>query len=281
MEILPRDEGATGLPEAKLCTEQEAIFAQWYAETRSLVGAYRFAYNISNASNYRSVWSAAARVAERPHVAKRIAENVERLTANGVIRAISILQDLADIIETDINEIVRHTIHACRHCNGRDYAYQWHDASEFAREMDRYTAQQRRLREGTRIPKAEALINLPSASGGFGYDHTASPNPTCPHCLGQGYGEVTLADTTKLSPKALKSIKSISKDHHGIVKYELYDKNEARDMALKILGAYKSDGKGLPLGGQAPLDGISTLEASDPRAAADAYVRMLSAPPKG
>jgi phage terminase small subunit len=190
----------------------------------------------------------------------------ERLAAAGVMKAIEVLQDLADIVNTDPNEIVRHVKDNCRNCRGKDYAYQWIDAAEFARALDAYG------RDKT------GLLPMPVVAGGFGYEPRREPNHACPFCYGEGTQRVIIADTTKLSPKALKLIKNIKQDRHGVITVELYDKMQARDMILKMLGAYKADGKGLPLTGQGALDGISNADLQDPRLAADAYIRMLAAP---
>lgn len=215
----------------------------------------------------------------RPEIAARITEINDRLAAASVVRAIEILRDLADISQTDRNEIVRHTRHNCRHCHGVGYRYQWRDASELAHMLDAYGRQQA---EGVDVKRGKdwTPIARPDASGGFGYDLKADPNPACPSCYGEGFAKVTIADTTKLSPAAMKCIKSISEDKDGVVTVELHDKLKADDMILKMLGAYKNDGKGLPLSGAAPLDGISTAEMNDPREAAQAYIRMLAPPVK-
>lgn len=268
------------LPSSVELTPQEAIFCQFYAETRSLAGAMRTAYPalVGNRTHLQ-LWRAGAALILRPTVAARVQEINDRLAAASVVRAIEILRDLADISQTDRNEIIKHTRHNCRHCHGAGYQYQWKDAGELARQLDAYGRQQSEGDEVKR-PKGWRPIARPDASGGFGYDPMAEPHPACPHCYGEGYVRVTHADTTKLSPAALKCIKSISQDKDGIVTFELYDKLKADDMILKMLGAYKNDGKGLSLTGAAPLDGISTAEMNDPREAAQAYIRMLAPPVK-
>jgi hypothetical protein len=279
VEILPRVPLPVMVGEREL-TPREVVFAQFYAESRSLVSAYKASHDVAPGAAYRSIWSSAAAVLARDHVNKRVAEIQDRLATAGIARAIDILRDLADIVTTDTNEIVRVQKYNCRHCNGTAYGMQWRDAGEFAQALDAYNAQVTLIAVGGKIPKGERMT-LPTCSGGFGYDWQLPPNPTCPTCFGNGIERTIIADTTKLSPAALKCIKNIKQDKDGVITVELYDKQQARDMMLKMLGAYKNDGKGLPLTGAAPLDGISLAEQADPRLAADAYIRMLNPPTKG
>lgn len=284
-EFLPRpingkQERPPPLPGTSELTANEAVFCQFYAETRSLGGAMRTAYpSASGGKTHLQLWRSGAALLLRPEVAARIAEINDRLAAASVVRAIEILRDLADISQTDRNEIIKHTRHNCRNCHGVNYAYQWRDAAEFARQFDAYCLQEAQPKD-TKRPKDWCPIARPDASGGFGYDRQAEPNPACPMCYGEGFGRVMIADTTKLSPAALKCIKSISEDKDGVVTVELHDKLKADDMILKMLGAYKNDGKGLPLTGAAAADGISSADMNDPREAAQAYIRMLAPPVK-
>lgn len=248
-------------------TPQQAVFAQWYAETRSLVTAYKAAYNVGESTMYRTMWQAAAQIAEIPAVAKRVEEIADRLAASGIVRAIEVLRDLVDMVNTDPEELVKHVKYNCRSCRGVDYKHQWIDAAEFARSLDAWA-----------MSKMKDLTPMPSAAGGFGFVPRAAPLPECPACFGEGVERVILADTTKLSPGARKLLKGIKQDRFGVITFELHDKMQARDMILKMLGAYKADGKGLPLTGQGALDGISNADMADPRLAADAYIRMLAAP---
>lgn len=268
------------LPGLRELTAQEQIFCQYYAETRSIAGAMRTAFpSTVGKQTHRQLWGNGSMIMARPEISARIMEINDRLAAASVVRAVEILRDLADISQTDRNEIIKHTRHNCRHCHGADYKYQWKDAAEFAREFDAYCRQQAEPKD-TKRAKNWCPIARPDASGGFGYNVNADPAPGCPMCYGEGFVKVTIADTTKLSPAALKCIKSISQDKDGVVTLELYDKLKADDMILKMLGAYKNDGKGLSLTGNAPLDGISAAEMNDPREAAQAYIRMLAPPVK-
>jgi phage terminase small subunit len=275
-DFLPGNVDIPPIPSPAKLTPQEAIFCQFYAETRSVAGAMRTAYpGMTKGKTHLQLWRAGAAMMARPEVTARIQETQDRLAAASVVRAIEIMRDLADIATTDINEIVRHTRHNCRHCNGVNHAYQWRDAAEFARQFDAYCRQEAEPKD-TKRPKDWCPIARPDAAGGFGYEMQAEPNPACPHCYGEGFAKVTITDTTKLSPAAQKCIKGIKQDKDGVVTIETHDQLKAYDMLLKMLGAYKNDGKGLPLTGSAPLDGISTAELNDPREAAQAYIRMLA-----
>lgn len=280
-ELLPLDEPphagdivVTVMGEQRMLTPREAVFAQWYAETRSLITAYKQSHETTPDATYATLWNRARHIFDRPHVNARIVEIADRLAAAGVKRAIDILQDLADIADQDTNELVRHVFYCCRHCHGLEGAYQWRDAIEFGRALEAFNGQQ-----GRALARGEKRLELPSAVGGFGFNHMESSNPACPSCYGEGHSRVVIADTTTLSPKARKSIKAIKQDKDGIVTIELYDKQQARDMIVKMLGGYKNDGKGLTLLGTKPEDGIS-VDPSNPRQVQDSYLAMLAAPAK-
>ena len=100
--------------------------------------------------------------------------------------------------------------------------------------MDAYMKDQ-----ASKPKKGKAPLVMPDPSGGFGFDMRADPAPECPHCLGDGWTRVTPMDTTKLSPQARKLFKGVKQKGDGSIEILMHDQMEARDMLIKMLGAYK------------------------------------------
>lgn len=246
----------------KILTARERVFIEWYTSSRNLMQAYRQAYECaSNASNGK-IYSEAHDVARRPHVAKAIRDAQEYAASQTIIRAAEILQDLADIATADPNDLIKGERYNCRHCNGVNFAYQWRDAAEFALAMDKHL----------KSLKTKKKLPLPTTDGGFGFHPRHTPHAGCPECYGDGHFHLMIPDTTKLSPKSRKLYKGVKQTATGI-EVLMHDQMQARDMALKMLGAYKTDGKPLVPTGAAAEPTIS--ESASAEDAQRAYLRLV------
>lgn len=257
-------------------TVRENIFAQWFVETRNVMQAYRQAYDVPPHLKSAQVYREACDVLRRPHVTAKCREMQDELNAQTIVRAVEILQDCVDIYTADPNELVKLERYNCRNCNGAGFRYQWRDALELAAAMDAYG---RSLAEynafkpskGAKRPPRPGVP--PDASGGFGYDHKAEVHTACPQCYGEGIVRSVVQDTTKLSPRARKLYKGVEVKANGEVKVLMHDQMQARDMAVKMLGAYKDTGKGGSLGGTNEPKFID--EGVTPEAAQQAYLRLV------
>src|SRR6185369_12926962 len=79
---------------------------------------------------------------------------------------------------------------------------------------------------------------MPDASGGFGWHGRKPPNPLCPYCYGEGVEHTHIADTSKISTKARKLIKSISNNRYGEITIEMHDQQKARESLARCMGAF-------------------------------------------
>ncbi len=253
-----------------LLTPQESIFATHYAESRNHYAALRAAYpDMCNGKSNPTIFRAACNILKRPHVLAAIEEVRAQMNAQTLVRATDIMRDLVDIVDANPNELIKLEKFNCRHCHGIDYAWQWRDATELARAMDAYMiAQSKKPKKGALPPK------MPDPSGGFGFDMRADPAPECPHCMGEGFTRVTPMDTTKLSPQARKLFKGVKQKADGSIEILMHDQMQARDMLIKMLGAYKDPKQVAP---QTP-GGSGALEMPEnvtPEAAQQKYLALI------
>jgi phage terminase small subunit len=268
--------GAPELPEPAArpdpdgVTARERVFARWYVDTRNPLVAYRQAYEVAANAYSGAVYAEACEVLNRPAVRKLVLRLADERSVETTVKAVSILQDLIDIYEADPSELVRLEHWNCRHCHGVDHEYQWRDAEELARAFDRWQQQQA---PGYRPAKGELRLARPSAKGGFGFTVKGEPDPACPHCFGEGVERVLAADTTKLSPKARKLLKSVEQKADGSIKFHVHDQMAARDMVVKMIGAYKEPTK---FGGATAGEGDDPIPAGATQdQAAQAYMTMI------
>jgi phage terminase small subunit len=226
-------------------TARERVFVHWYAETRNLMQSYRQAYNVSPTASRAALYNEAGDVLKRPHVRRAIAEAQDAAAQETIIRAAQMLQDLVDIADADPNELIKVETFNCRHCyGGPDFKWQWADAMELARAVDDYMTKCAEF-EAYKGKKPPPCPRKPAdASGGFGFKLKGEPNPTCPHCYGDGIRRETVGDTTRLSPRARKLYKGAKVKADGSIEILMHDQIQARDMVIKMLGAYK-DGRGI------------------------------------
>lgn len=234
-----------------LLTPQESIFVAHYAESRNHYAAYRTAYPIDQGASNSTVYRRACEVLRRAHVIAAIGVLRDQMNAQTLVRATDLMRDLVDIVDANPNELIKLEKFNCRHCHGVDHAYQWTDPAELARAMDAYMiASAKPSKKGAPQPR------MPDPSGGFGFAMRGDPAPECPHCLGEGFTRVTPMDTTKLSPQARKLFKGVRQKADGSIEILMHDQMQARDMLIKMLGAYKDPKQVAPPtpGGQGALE---------------------------
>ncbi len=182
--------------------------------------AYRRAFGNDLRATPRSCAEQACRLVARPDVARRIAEL--RMVAQQTV-AVDVAErvtELRDIESADPSELQYHP--ACRYCFGDDHAYQFVDGAEFADECSRAASQGK---------------PLPEMLGGFGYDGSRTPNPTCPRCWGAGAEHLYTADVSRLSGKARRLFKGFGKNGEVL----LHDQMLARAQLSRVLGLDGND----------------------------------------
>lgn len=160
---------------------------------------------------------------------KRVQEEIGRLQAPVAVASMlteaQILQDWADIALADPRELVTHRRVNCRHCHGDDFGYQWVSADEYVAATVAWELSVRNGRPVGPQPQLNAL----------GFRANAEPHPDCPHCNGEGFGEVFIPDFRKLSPRAVKLLAGVKQTKNGI-EVVMHDQQRARDNVAKFLG---------------------------------------------
>jgi phage terminase small subunit len=220
-------------------TPQEEAFAVAMADPtcRGLTDAYARA-GYSQAMTPRARNSEAWEIANRPHVALRIAELRTAAAARVIDGAADVLAEWVAIATADASELSHIRVFNCRHCYGQGFAFQWIDDAEFARacaevidanERARIHASARR---GVPLPPDKAMRDY---SGGVGYTRNREPNPDCPHCWGDGERFEFFADTTKLSARARKLFAGVKRTRDGI-EIKTRDQDAALSSIAKYLG---------------------------------------------
>lgn len=244
---------------AKLTEKQEKFAQANGLEGLSQSDAYRAAYTHENMTE-RAIHTEAFRVANIPHVARRIAEyKAQRAAAAGAAVTFDVrklFETYLEIASADPNELIGVKVGACRHCYGEGHAYQWRER-EYVEALQKYD----------RKPDGPP----PDIAGGFGYKHYLPPHPECPECGGEGVERVVPRDSEKLSKGARLLYRGAQQTRDG-VKILMADKDKALEQIGRILGAF-DDKMRIDLTGKVAS---MRLETDDPQKAAEAYTRMVS-----
>lgn len=240
-------------------TEKQEKFAQAVGvEGVSQSEAYRRVYSAGNMKE-KAIWIEACRVAKTPSVAARIAElkaeRAERVSTATAFDVRKLLETYIAIAFVDPNELTQVRIGACRHCWGVGHEYHWraHEYEQALRDWE-----------------AKAAGAMPAIAGGLGYRATAEPNPDCPQCDGEGVTRLRVLDTTKLSEGARLLYQGVQQTREG-VKILFASKDKALEQIGRIIGAY-DDKLRIDLQGKVAS---MRLETSDPKEAAEAYMRLV------
>jgi phage terminase small subunit len=169
-----------------------------------------------------SARSEACRMLAEPEVEARIAELIAERSRRVEIDADTVLREIHAIATADANELIEYRRVCCRHCHGLDFHYQ-----RTAREMTR----DRELFDKSDLSLVDHFDEL----GGDGFNSTNAPNADCPHCHGEGHGEVHVKDTRFLSPAARALYAGVKRTKDGI-EVKLHDKVKNLELLARHLG---------------------------------------------
>lgn len=169
-----------------------------------------------------------------PIVAEAIENAIADLEARTQITQEKVLRRWWDLATADPNDLVQYRRINCRHCFGEGHAYQWIDGAEY----EEACAQAERNERGRRIrdPNGDPLLP-PSDAGGYGYERTLDPNPSCPKCHGEGISEAFVADTRNLRGPAKLLYAGVKVTKDG-VEVKMHDQLKALDNVAKHLGMF-------------------------------------------
>lgn len=249
--------------EAVELTPKQEAFCLAFIEESNAACAYRRAYNVGERTPPKTVWESASRLMAEPKVISRILALRAAAAKEVICGVVDLMRDWYDIATADPTELVRVNRYNCRNCNGIDFKFQWRTVEEWTDACVKACAEAK----GNDDPV------MPDFSGGVGYNARAVPNPICPCCHGEGYEHTYVADTSKVSTKARKLIKSVSQDRYGVITIEMKDQQKALESLARCMGAF-NDKLILPKTGGGDAKTID--EGVSPQDAARAYQAMLN-----
>lgn len=197
--------------------------------------AYRASYDAANMKP-SSVVSASAEVLSNPRVAMFIADlearKVQAVMDGVIVTEQMIVNLLWQIATADPNELIAHRRVCCRYCHGDDHQFQWRDLDEWMQAVEsEAAAASKEKRPAKDVPFA----------GGVGFDKIAEPHPDCPRCRGEGHGDVTIADTNKLTGSARRLYAGVKVTRDGI-EVKMRDQDKALDTLATYAGLRKDKG---------------------------------------
>lgn len=206
-----------------------------------------------------TVYEAASALAARPDVARRIVELRAVAAQTTALDLQERVTELRDIESADPSLLQYHP--ACRHCHGHKHAYQYVDESEWL------------------AAAADAVTSnkpCPSNAGGYEFDGSAHPEPSCPQCFGAGAQQLYTVDVTKLPRAARRLFKGFGKNGELL----LHDQMIARSQLSKILGLDREDGAAIARAAAAGAAagaalGTAVADALTPEQRMAAYLRMV------
>lgn len=227
----------------KLTPKQDA-FVLAYLETGNASEAYRRAYDTSR-MKANTIANNAWRTVNQPEIKERIAERRNAVIDAATIDRAGVLSLITELATADASALTEIQVRCCRHCWGVEFKYQWKSREEFgialAASIDGTAkdlrAWERDVALGSKLPQPEPRP-LPDDSGGYGFDVYASPNPECPHCLGEGHVMPVVKDTRKLRGAAKRLYAGFKQTKDG-----LEIKTRSQDAALAILAKEYGIGK--------------------------------------
>jgi phage terminase small subunit len=264
-------------------TPKQDAFVLAYLETGNASEAYRRAYDVrrmlpATINNNASVLLRHNAIAERIQAHRDATENSATLDRAGVLALIT------EIATADASKLTEVQVRCCRHCWGVGHRKQWKNPMEWsfalAEAQDRDAAQmaawEKDVAIGSKRPRPDP-VPLPEDTGGYGFDVTASPNPECPVCLGEGHEVVKVKDTRKLKGAAKRLFAGAKRTKEGIEVF-MRDQKHALDLLARAHGIVKNDGPNVNVGVNASAPGgtVQTVViAADPLDAARQYQELM------
>jgi phage terminase small subunit len=218
-DVIPQQESEHPGATMKLTPKQQRFVDEYLIDLNATKAAIRAGYSAhrANAIGYENL--------TKPYIAAAIEQEMKARTERTEITQDMVLRRYWEIATANPNELVQFRRVCCRHCFGKDHAYQWVDAAEYERAM---------AHELRQAEEEDRAANLPSDEGGYGFDRTLRPHPKCPKCQGEGFGEVFANDTRDVSPAALALYAGVKQTKEGF-EVKLNDQVAAlRDVARHL-----------------------------------------------
>lgn len=176
---------------------QQALFAEYVAEGKTRIDAYRLA---GYQADGHAAYSIASRLLRNARVSRYVRHLRDKFEKRQAATIDDLIHQLSAIANADPNELAQHRRVNCRYCWGEHHLYQWRDIGEFDR------ASEKAAKDGKQPPEY----------GGLGFVDSADPHPDCPKCGGQGVSGVFITDTRDLEGNARWLYAGVKETKFGI-----------------------------------------------------------------
>lgn len=251
-----------------LLNAREEMFARWYGQLGDISAAYLTAFPKEDLSPSEAK-ARGQRMLRKAPVRRRAIE-WRAAQAADMAADIKALAAFYRAGMTAERTLIQHHRVNCHYCWGEGGLYQWTLPAYLSAlaEAEHYN----RARSRAAPEKA-----LPSPGGGFGYDCTREPNPTCGHCQGQGEGAVYVGDVRDMSPDEAIAFEGLSVGNNGAIKATYISKADAAAGLMKLRGI-GADNVNLHLTSDQDREAVevqAVVVPRDPHAAADFYRQFL------
>lgn len=201
---------------SKLSPKVKLFIAEYLKDHNATAAAERAGYSDPNYGR---------QLIANPNVAQAIAQQQKASIVRTLADADEVLAQMWQLATFDANQLSQYRRGSCRYCWGFGHQYQWRDAVEFEEKLDEALAKKGKE---------------PNDRGGYGYDHTSSPNPKCPRCNGDGIGQPFFADTRKLAPDAALAYSGVKLGKNG-VEITAISRERMYEAVMKRLGLADSE----------------------------------------
>lgn len=200
--------------------KQQRFVLEYLVDLNATQAATRAGYSAHTANEQ------GARLLANASVAAAVAAGLEARAERTAITADAVLRQWWQLAVADPNELMQFRRVCCRYCHGIGHAYQWRDAAEWDRVLERELAD---------AAREERAPQVPDTLGGFGFNRTLAPHDDCPQCFGEGSGEAFTLDTRNLSPAARRLFAGVKQTRDGL-EIKLRDQDAALANVAKHLG---------------------------------------------
>ncbi len=209
--------------------KRHEAFCLEYIKDRNATAAYKRAGYAPKRDN--TAKSAASRLLT--NVDSGVPARIEELEAELAARTWFEIEDVVRahvaIIRADPAALCKPVRGACRYCHGFHHEYQWRTQREFDVEV---------LKWKVLSPQARRLNLEPNKAGGFAYDSTRKPHPTCPECDGLGQLHVHFAAYEDIPVESRPLYRGVERTANGGIKLQMADINASLDQLARHLGFY-------------------------------------------
>lgn len=211
----------------QLTDKQEAFVREYMVDWNATQAAIRAGYSAKSAGDL------SGQLLRNP----RIREGIEALASARARRlgidSDELLRMWAAVLTLDANELTEHRRVCCPYCWGENHQKQYTPAG-----LEKAKGQHDRERERRLVRDENDDIGEFPEYADIWYDKRKEPHPDCPECFGEGWSEVFMHDTRKLSPAARLVYAGVKEGREGIEILTL-SKEKAADNLARALGLFK------------------------------------------